>query len=284
MEQLKQMQYNYDGTNDIHYLAKKNEHLRDKYIKFDEGPHIYTISLPGTEPTTKYKSVTTWVHSHFEHFDADAIIERMMKSRNWERSKYYGMTPDEIKKQWDENRDEAAQAGTNMHFDIECFYNNTPMQDNSRLESPEFQYFIQFQQDLESGKFGKLEPFRTEWTVFHEDAQLSGSIDMVYIKPNNHLAIYDWKRCKNIEKQNPFNKWSHNPLISSLPDTNYWHYCLQLNTYRHILQEKYDYIVDELYLVSLHPNKNTYVRMFVPILNYDITNLFKQRTKEIEDT
>lgn len=258
----------YDGTYDINYLSNVNKHERDDYIEFDEGPHIYTISLPGTEPTTGYTSVTTWVHNNFEKFDADLIIERMMNSPKWPRNKYYGKTPDEIKAMWDKNRDEAAQAGTNMHFDIECFYNNAPMEDLTRLQNEEFSYFINFQKDLERGLFGKLVPFRTEWTVFHEDTELSGSIDMVYIKPDtNTLAIYDWKRCRNIEKGNPFNKWSNNPVLSQIPDTNYWHYSLQLNTYRFILQDKYGFIVDELYLVSLHPNKNQYIRLKVPIMD-----------------
>ena len=39
-----------------------------------------------------YTSVTTWNHKHFPHFDADAIIDKMMKSKNWNSPtyKYYG--------------------------------------------------------------------------------------------------------------------------------------------------------------------------------------------------
>jgi len=49
-------------------------------------------------------SVTTWNHKHFEQFDADKIIQRMMKSKNWPNSKYYGQSPDEIKAGWEKNR------------------------------------------------------------------------------------------------------------------------------------------------------------------------------------
>ena len=51
------------------YLAKKYPHERDSHIHFDEGPHIYTI-----DGDSDYMSVTTWNHSHFAHFDPDAII------------------------------------------------------------------------------------------------------------------------------------------------------------------------------------------------------------------
>ena len=102
------------------YLAELNPHERDSHITFDEGPHIYTI-----HGDSNYTSVTTWNHYHFEQFDADRIIKGMMNGKNWNPSnKYYGMTADEIKQSWDKNRDEAAGAGTKMHYDIECFYNN----------------------------------------------------------------------------------------------------------------------------------------------------------------
>ena len=52
-------------------------------------------------------SVTTWNHSHFAHFDADKIITKMMNGKNWKPGyKYYGKTREEIKKMWDDNRDQ----------------------------------------------------------------------------------------------------------------------------------------------------------------------------------
>ena len=47
----------------------------------------------------------------------------MMASKKWPQSKYFGKTKNEIKAMWNKNRDEAADAGTKMHYDIECFYN-----------------------------------------------------------------------------------------------------------------------------------------------------------------
>ena len=83
-------------------LSKKNPHKRDSQITFDEGPHIYTIHLDNGLKDSGYMSVTTWNHSHFGHFDADAVIKNMMKGRNWNPSnKYYGKTADEIKADWD---------------------------------------------------------------------------------------------------------------------------------------------------------------------------------------
>ena len=57
-------------------LQTNNAHIRDKNIKFYEPTHTYTI-IPDAK--SKYKSVTTWNHSHFPHFDADDIIKKMMR-------------------------------------------------------------------------------------------------------------------------------------------------------------------------------------------------------------
>ena len=251
------------------YLAKLNPHPRDKCISFDAGPHIYTIH---NDPSIKYTSVTTWNHSHFGHFDADKIIDNMMKSKKWPESKYYGMTREEIKSAWDLNRDKAAGAGTNMHYDIECYYNECP----NKNDSIEYKYFLSFVND-----FPNLKPYRTEWTVFHEELRLAGSIDMVFDNGDGTLSIYDWKRCKEIKKIDQKNAIT--PCIEHLPDTNYWHYCLQLNTYKAILEEKYGKIITDLYLVCLHPeNKNnSYLRIKVIDLQIEIKNLFEYRKNQL---
>ena len=70
------------------YLAEKNPHPRDKCITFDEGPHIYTIN-----GDSDFMSVTTWNHSHFDHFDADKIIDKMIMGRKWGPAhKHWGKT------------------------------------------------------------------------------------------------------------------------------------------------------------------------------------------------
>ena len=70
-----------------------------------------------------------------------------------------------------------------------------------------------------------------------------------------------------------------------MPDTNYWHYCLQLNTYKAILEEKYGKVVEDLYLVCLHPeNKNkSYQRIKVVNLQTEVKALFELRRQEINE-
>ena len=248
-------------------LATTNPHPRDACITFDEGPHIYTIN-----GDSGFTSVTTWNHSHFREFDADAIITKMMSGPNWSNSKYFGMTREQIKKAWDDNRDEAAQAGTKMHYDIECFYNGMEV-DNDSIE---YSFFKAFRKDNPD-----LKPYRTEWMVWDAELRLAGSIDMVYEKPNGHLMIYDWKRSKGIVRNKRFEEYSTTECISHLPDTNYWHYSLQLNMYRSILQRHYGKVVDELRLVCLHPCQRNYIVFDVPHLDEEIGDLLQLRKQQL---
>jgi hypothetical protein len=273
-------------------LQTNNAHIRDKNIKFYEPTHTYTI-IPDAK--SKYKSVTTWNHSHFPHFDSDDIIKKMMRSKGWkEGHKYWGLTAAQIKAQWSANGAAVSGAGTNMHFDIECFMNNPdikfPDYKHSDLlenylekgETPnttiEWQYFMNYVKDTLH-----LKPYRTEWTIYHEDLKLAGSIDMIYENPDGTLAIYDWKRAKDITRVNTFGKYAVTDCISHMPDTNYWHYALQLNTYKAILEEKYDKKITDLYLVRLHPDaeEKNYELIKLPDLTVEIKELFELRRKEI---
>ena len=253
------------------YLAKQNPHERDSHITFDEGPHIYTI-----DGESNFMSVTTWNHSHFGHFDADAIIEKMMSSHKWPQSKYFGMTRKDIKALWSKNGKEASEAGTKMHYDIECYYNDEDVE--IEVDCVEWEYFERFHENI--GK--AMEPYRTEWMVWDKELMFAGSIDMVFKNPDGTLQIYDWKRCKEIKKNN---RWQSatTSCISHLPDCNYWHYSLQLNTYKYLLEKNYGKKITNMYLVCLHPNnKNkSFLRYEVPDMSKEITDLMQLRRENM---
>ena len=99
------------------FLAKKNAHERDSHISFEEGPHIYTI-----DGDSDYMSVTSWNSTHFPKFDSDSVITKMMASPRWPNSPYFGMTREEIKMKWKNDGIVASDAGTKMHYNIECFF------------------------------------------------------------------------------------------------------------------------------------------------------------------
>jgi hypothetical protein len=283
-----------DGALTWQRLAGVNAHLRDERIQFEEESHTYTID--GTR--AGWTSCTGFLHHFFGEFDADAIIAKMMSSRNWPQSKYFGMTPAAIKAQWDAKRDAAATAGTRMHLDIEHFYNALPacwkegadersvdidagvaaMREADSWEpvaGPEWNYFCDYQRTYGS----KFEPYRTEWLVFDEEHKVAGSIDMVYKKADGTLAIYDWKRAEEIKTENKFQ--SGLGPVEHLPDTNYWHYSLQLNVYRYILQKHYGYVVSELALVVLHPTNPSWRVVKVNIMDDEVADMMAARARAL---
>lgn len=268
-------------------LSLRNAHIRDSNIRFFERGHRYEIT---TDPGKRYTSVTTLVHAQFPKFDADLIINKMMKSKGWVPGhKYWGLTAEEIKAQWTSSGSAAASSGTNLHEQIETFMNdarfkfeyshNELFQENEIAEKyehvergVEWAMFIQFVKD-----HPHLKPYRTEWTIYHEDAKIAGSIDMVYENADGTLEIYDWKRCKEITSVNGWNETASNPLIKHLPATNFWQYSLQLNTYRKILEDKYGKRVTKLCLVRIHPDSSNYELLEVPFLDKEISDLFGER-------
>lgn len=249
-------------------LARLNHHPRDDKIHFQEEGHIYTVN--GEVGT--YKSATTYIHEHFTPFNSAQVIQRIVNSRKMSDPtyKYYGKTKEEILYMWSQT----SVDGTALHYDIECYMNDAPRINTSI----EYQYFLDFVRD-----YPHLKPYRTEWCVWHEDVRISGSIDMVFENPDGTLQIYDWKRTGDLGKgvRTPT---SINPCIGHVPDSKYWHYALQLNLYRRILQEKYGKVVTNLVLVRIHPDNvpKTYERVEVPFMDAEIEALFEYRRHQLQ--
>ena len=230
-------------------LAKINPHPRDMNISFKEEGHEYTIANMETKPT----SVTTVVHHYFPEFEPDIVINKMMASRNWPNSKYYGMTREAIKQQWATAGEEAANLGTIMHRNIELFLNNELTEDPN---TKEFNMFTNFWNGL-IDMYPMLRPYRTEWLIYDEDVRIAGSIDCVLSDQYGNLIILDWKRSKEIKMDNRWEKG--NGIFSNYQNCNHLTYSLQLNLYRHILENKYNKRVIYMMLVVLHPNQETYL-------------------------
>lgn len=251
-------------------LTIQNAHERDAQIQFYEEGHIYDIN--GDQSFT---SVTTIISKLHEKFDADKTIAKMRRNIQNVSNKYYGKTDDQIKEEWNNTGTKAALLGTKMHYNIECFYNGEDMP--NKLEMIElFDFFDHFHCEHILPKGYK--PYRTEWFVFDELLKIAGSIDMVFQDQYDPdlLHIYDWKRTKNLETSNSYKNMY--PPVSHLPDSNFWHYSLQLNIYRHILTQKYNKRIGTMFLVVLHENNTEYKVTEVPRLETEIEEIMKLRT------
>lgn len=242
---------------------------RDLRIDFNEALHQYKID---GELDSQLVSVTQFIHQFFEKFNADSVIAKMMASERWQQSKYFGMTRNEIIDQWDTLSTEASEAGTRLHSSIEEFYTKGEKVGD---ESTEFGYFINFHK-----KFN-LECYKAEWRIFDERLKIAGSIDMAFVDPNdrNNILIYDWKRSKEIKLENRY-QCGLEP-ISHIEDCNFWHYSLQLNLYKRIIESNYKLKVNGMAIVVFHPSNDDFVLIDIPDLQDDIDLLLDCRLKSL---
>lgn len=287
------------------YLAKKYAHPMDSRIEFDEPTHIYTI-----DGDSSYTSVTTFLHHNFPPFDKEKVARslisetRIVKGRVIKNKSNYRSqaitniqtknpelsleqatalindpTSDEynaelaaILKQWVDN----STAGTITHADIENFYNEVSVE-NDTLE---YKYFQQFNVDFQA-EHPNYRPYRTEWTVFYKDLKIAGSIDMVYENiDDGTLMIYDWKRVKSIDYESFDNETGTVECLKDTPHSNFWHYSLQLNTYKAILESQYGKRVTRLVLVRLYPTATNYELHECADMQDKVHLLFEERRKE----
>lgn len=241
-------------------LSSKNHYERDERIQFSDSDHTYLI-----DKKNKAVSVTELIGRYFPKFDKEFWANK--------ESIKTGKPKNEILKKWDELGKKARDLGTELHEQIENFYNS-----KEYIRSKELDKFFKFHKNHIQDKY---EPHRTEWRIFDEDKNIAGTVDMVYEKENGELFIFDWKRSKkiinsdgSIEKNNPFENGLNG--LSHLPSSDYVKYCLQQNIYKNILESKYDKKVSSMNLLILHPH----------IENYHIIQVesFKNETKYLLDS
>lgn len=241
-----------DSTELCRTLSLINAHHRDLHISFQDIGHIYDVNGDKT-----FTSVTKFVHNFAKPFNPTEVIAGMRKRGL--SVEYEGMSDSDIRRKWKLNGIDASTRGTKMHYQIECFFNQLAITNNWDIDTKswiekdleiELLQFTNFVNALREE--ADLFPYRTEWCIYHEELKFTGSVDMVFKNSSGGYDIYDWKRCKDIKKRG-FNNFKNEALLH-LPDCNYWHYTMQLNLYKYILESKYDVRIDNLFLVVFHPN------------------------------
>lgn len=251
-------------------LSEKNKHILDSRIFYIKKGHKYFIDNDNTDII----SITTYIHTFFNDFDIDFNIKKILNSDDYKNPdyKYFNMTYEQIKNLWEKNGLDARLEGTKLHEDIEKYYNNITVENDTQ----EFKYFLNFFNDFKN----QLEPYRTEWYIFYDILKLSGSIDIVFKNNDGTLSIGDWKRSKNIYYNSFSNEKGKFP-INHLDDCNYNHYSLQLNMYKIILEKVYNQKVKELFLIILYPDNDNYIKINIEIMDKEINYLLDFRKKQL---
>ena len=233
---------------------------QDQFIDFEPEQHVYTY-----KGQTRLLPVSSLIAYFFEKFDALAAAQRQ-----YER---YGITVDETLKKWERNGQMAREVGTFVHEQTESYFRDGTFakvcpftfEDQTEMISveKERQHFLRFVMDYD------IHPYRQEWPVYDTDLNIAGTIDMVCKEMDGEFTIYDWKRSSKVVNVlgQPIveafgGKRGFNGI--SLPDTPFYHYCIQQNLYRYMLEAHYGVKVKAMNLVVLCADYPSYIVANVP--------------------
>jgi hypothetical protein len=235
-------------------------------IAFDEESHKY-IHPKDETGNAEYISVTTLIERFFP-FDLKRYIERKAEEEN--------RTEDDVLDEYLLMRDEAAEKGTYLHNQIECFLKK----DKFDSESSEFELFLEFYN--KEIKPRNLLFFDAERMIFFDKYNVAGTIDCLFKKADkDEYVMLDWKRSKKLiidGRPRIFGYGYALSELSSLDNSSFNRYCLQQNIYKHIAETEYGMKISSMKLVVLHENYSVYHVVDVPIMKKE-TNIILNSLK-----
>lgn len=200
-------------------------------ITFTPQLHKYTsIEQDGID----WISVTSFIGNFKQPFDADTIAEKSSKNK---KSKWYGMTPDEIKTAWKNEAKRATDLGTFYHNQREVDICSLDTIERHGVTVPVYKPI-----EKEGVKFSPNQKLGNgvypEHMVYLKSAGLCGQSDLVEVV-NGYVNITDYKTNKEIKTEG-FKSWDGTvtkmlPPVAHLDDCNLNHYALQLSLYMFII-------------------------------------------------
>lgn len=202
-------------------------------LVFEPKSHSYTSVDPNDN--TKWISVTTLISALKQPFDSSNIAKKSSTSK---KSKWFGMTVEQIQQAWKKEADRACTLGNWYHDQRELDITNCdtivrydktlpvikPMQDEHGLK-------VAPSQKLMDGIY-------PEHMVYMRSAGICGQSDLVEVA-DGYVHITDYKTNKEIKSES-FKNWEGvsqrmNPPVSHLDDCNLNHYNLQLSIYMYMI-------------------------------------------------
>lgn len=276
------------------FLSSQNPHSRDKYITFNDSDHTYTVEINGRR-TLAPTSATKFAERYFSSFNAKCVVdENYYKWKANERSSYHafireslnaGATDNDAKlaivEGWKRKASAACSMGTAVHAECELVCNGVVSDTNSI----EIRQLIEWTDSWQKHK--RWKPFRTEWRLYydHEDQLvMAGTPDLVLESAETgEFALVDFKISPALlgPATDCFTRQAQ-PPIQCFEDSKYGRYATQLNILSHVLRTKYGIdVADNMYLLQLHRDMDTWHCVQVPQHRDEIDTLFRIETQRI---
>ena len=201
-------------------LAALNPLPGENRLRFDAELHRYChddVLVP--------RSVTALVKSYCAEFDAKRAAEGMLSSSTWpERRAEYEVegvaTAESIVAQWTRNGEVQRARGQLLHFQAD------QLCQGRCIDEPWSPELRQGQAILNTLQLHGLRPYRSEVSLFHAGLQVAGQPDLLMQDEDKTVYVVDWKRIRALTADCRFR--TMRPPLCHLPDTNYWHYALQV--------------------------------------------------------
>lgn len=229
-------------------------------IIFKEKEHKYF-----TKSGKELISVSTIIKLYSQPFDPTGeILIRCAEKQ--------GKTPDELRKEWDYERDSSCDRGHKLHKEAEYWIENKKIDKKGEFVDVIKQLKnIQFKGDLKS-----------ETILYDETLGLAGTADLIDIYNNCFIDLWDFKQNKAIKKSSFFRRGEGYQMmqypIQHLMDCNYVHYSLQLTIYS-LLLENAGYWINNTTLLYLTPKQRQLKQIPVPSLRKEALAIINHYNK-----
>lgn len=234
-------------------------------VFFNDKDHLYLDKKDGT----KYISVTQLIDYYSNPFNAsffskykalealadpdhfslvkagllatqtwnDNLLEKLNIDKN-----IFNEKVEEIKKQWEDTKNEACEHGTMLHEIMETSFYGKSHFDLSNLECPDVvgNYRCEagyYPSKLEDGIYPE---YLVSW-IAPNGLKICGQIDLLIVK-DGEIILRDWKSNREIKKKSFFNSAKKKNVMMKFPlnnlmDCNFYHYALQLSLYAYMINQ-----------------------------------------------
>lgn len=223
-----------------------------KKLKFVKKTHTYTVG------ETVLVSVTKFISQFFKEFNEKEMAKFMAMISRKKGIKGQGI------RYWKKHWKEMSQHGTRVHQFLETYIETGAEEVLDATDLMKIQAGMKYVQEVKERLKGY--EFKPEVKIFDEKLGLAGTIDVMVVKGKD-VYLIDWKTNKKIE-QTGYKGAKAKAPVSHLPDCNYIKYSLQLNLYRHLLEQQ-GYKVRGMSLVHLLPDSN-YKAYEIPVMEHEV--------------
>ena len=268
-QQVKPFEKTADMREKMQAFRDAGRYEQDADIDFEPDEHIYIY-----KGIKRMLPVSSLIAYFFEEFQALPQAENQWR--------YKGTPVEESLDKWAKSGRMASEVGTFVHLQTENYFQRGFFETECRLQfgsdtevisvEQEKLHFLHFIRDYQ------IEPYRQEWPVYDKELNIAGTIDLICQNDDGEYTIYDWKRSSKVvnAQGQPIveafrGRMSYNGI--SLPDTSFYHYCIQQNLYRYMLERHYGIKVKSMNLVVLCPDYPTYYVVPIPKMDQIIQQI-----------